>query len=474
MILSVRWKTIKSTHEVKCPISDTRDAGQPNTPRILIYNPLEFRNMGTIGALMGLIKCLIKYMPGVKITALSLQPAKDRDFGKLGIELRQYPWLRPRKTKLLVLANAAVLVFYHCSRCFIYRLAGKFSKNIKNPYEQYDVIIHNNADTLNDPAYGSISTLIGLFLAFLGWVIYNKPMATVATDVGPFTSRLTRYTARFVLNKFDVLALREEASYDYCRQLGLTRPKIYLTGEPAFVLEPASREKVRLILQKEGIARGDNPFVGFSPSWLEMERYAFSDSMDGEKRQRKYVELMAAMIDYVVDRLGATACFLPHVTGHMLSDEYNNDRELCSRIYEQVRAKPDVGLLRGDYLPDEIKGVIGSCDMFIGCRMHATIASISLGIPTLAIAYGDKFYRIIGKSIGQEAYIIDIRKPGFDELLAELKSKLDSLWANRQRVSQELKERARTAEEQALLYGKLIKELVVSSKKASAPQAYQP
>jgi len=195
--------------------------------------------------------------------------------------------------------------------------------------------------------------------------------------------------------------------------------------------------------------------------------------METEERQRKYIELMAAMIDYVVDSLGATACFIPHVTGSAQwsehHSEHNNDREVCSRIYEQMRNKQAVGLLRGNYLPDEIKGVIGSCDMFIGCRMHATIASTSLGIPTIAIAYGDKFYRIIGKTMGQEAYIVDIRTPSFDELLAELKSKLDSLWANRERVSQELKEKAKIAEEQALLYGKLIKELVESSKKASAP-----
>jgi colanic acid/amylovoran biosynthesis protein len=438
-------------------------------PRILVYSPLQFENIGCMGAFMGLIRCLRSHMPDIEITALGQQPTSGRDFGKLGIQLRRYPWGRARKTMLLTLANSAILIFYHFSRRFGYGLAGRFNKNIKSPYEQYDVIIHNNADTLNDPAYGLVSTLVSLFLTFLGWAIYGKPMATVATDVGPFTSRLTRYLARFVLNRFDVLVLREKTSYDYCRRLGLSKPKIYLAADPAFLLEPVAREQVQSILLKEGITRGSKPFIGFSPSWLAMERYAFFDSAGAEEKRIKYVELMAAMIDYVVDRLGATVCFIPHVAGSKLWGGRKDDREVCHRIYEQVRNKQGVRLLRGEYLPDEIKGITGSCDMFIGCRMHSVIAAVSLGVPALTIACGDKFYSIIGKSMGQEAYIVDIRNPGFTNVLAELKSKFDSLWANRQKVSQELKERAKTAEEQALLYGELIKELVESSKKASAP-----
>ena len=116
-----------------------------------------------------------------------------------------------------------------------------------------------------------------------------------------------------------------------------------------------------------------------------------------------------------------------------------------------------------NYLPDEIKGIIGSCDMFIGCRMHSTIASTSQGIPTITIACADKFYRIIGKTMGQEEYIVDIRNQSVDELLAEMKSKLDSLWENRAKVNEELRERVKIAQQQAMLYGKLIKELVESS-----------
>lgn len=426
--------------------------------KILLSHFEDFENMGGMGILMGLIKCLRSYIPDAEITVLSLRAAKYRDFEeKLGIKLRQGPWRRAWGRMQPV--STAIFASFDFCRCFFYRLAGRFNKRIKTPYEEFDVVISINPDSFKEALFGSQFVITCLFQMFLEWAIFRRPMATSPTDVEPFTTRRTRWLARFVFNRIDVLALRDEVGYDYSQQLGLSKPKICLTGDSAFLLEPAPQEKVELILQQEGIIRGDKPFIGFSPNLYEMEQYSFSNSMSREERRRKYVELMATVIDYVVDRLDATVCFIPHV---------NSDREVCYRIYEQMGNKQATRVLRGKYPPDEIKGVIGSCDMFIGCRMHSTIASTSMGVPTVAIAYGDKFYRIIGKTMGQEEYIVNIWNPSFDELLAELKGKLDSLWKNRDKVKEELRERAKIAQQQAMLYGKLIKELAETSKKASA------
>jgi len=69
------------------------------------------------------------------------------------------------------------------------------------------------------------------------------------------------------------------------------------------------------------------------------------------------------------------------------------DSPVCDRGFEALRDKyPDrIGVVRGQYSPSEIKYIIGSCDFFIGARMHACIAALSQGIPAVAIAYSDKF-----------------------------------------------------------------------------------
>ncbi|MEM2129890.1 MAG: polysaccharide pyruvyl transferase family protein, partial [Candidatus Bathyarchaeia archaeon] len=81
--------------------------------------------------------------------------------------------------------------------------------------------------------------------------------------------------------------------------------------------------------------------------------------------------------------------------------------------------------------PDEIKGIIGSCDMFIGCRMHAVIASLSMYVPTLAIGYGTKFMGVVGQMLNQEEWLIQIEHFSFEEILALLKAKIDCLWEKR-------------------------------------------
>jgi hypothetical protein len=87
-----------------------------------------------------------------------------------------------------------------------------------------------------------------------------------------------------------------------------------------------------------------------------------------------------------------------------------------------------------------------------------------MGVPTLAIADTGKFIRTFGGTMQQEQYVVDIRNWKPDEHLVDLKSKLISLWENREKVREVLKGRTQVAQSQALLYGQLIEQLVKSSK----------
>jgi polysaccharide pyruvyl transferase WcaK-like protein len=60
------------------------------------------------------------------------------------------------------------------------------------------------------------------------------------------------------------------------------------------------------------------------------------------------------------------------------------------------------------YKYDEIKYVIGQCDFFVGARMHACIGALSQNIPTVPIAYSDKFVGIM-ESIGLQNVVVDPR-----------------------------------------------------------------
>ncbi len=76
-----------------------------------------------------------------------------------------------------------------------------------------------------------------------------------------------------------------------------------------------------------------------------------------------------------------------------------------------------IHILTGNYGEQEVKGIIGRCDMFIGSRMHACIAALSQGIPTIGIAYSKKF-RGVFKTVGAEAAVLDARYMSTEEIVA--------------------------------------------------------
>jgi polysaccharide pyruvyl transferase WcaK-like protein len=288
------------------------------------------------------------------------------------------------------------------------------------------------------------------------WATFQRPLAIIPTDIIPFTTRYNRWLARFVLNKFDLIALRDNESYNYCLQLGLSKPKICLTADVAFLLEPVSPQRMRQIFMEPRANRDDKPLIGFSPKWPDRKIPGLFTASGLKKRKREYVILAAAMLDYLIENLNATISIIPALT--------YADRDMILKIYEETTNKESISFLKGEYFPDELKAFIGNCDMFVGCRLHSCIAASSMGVPTLAIADTGKFIRTFGGTMQQEQYVVDIRNWKPDEHLVDLKSKLISLWENREKVREVLKGRTQVAQSQALLYGQLIEQLVKSSK----------
>jgi colanic acid/amylovoran biosynthesis protein len=89
----------------------------------------------------------------------------------------------------------------------------------------------------------------------------------------------------------------------------------------------------------------------------------------------------------------------------------NSDPDACREV---LRALPDiyknrVHMVIGEYDQSELKGIINACNFFIGSRMHACIASLSQGIPTVAIAYSKKFIGVFD-SIGSGDTVVDARE----------------------------------------------------------------
>jgi polysaccharide pyruvyl transferase WcaK-like protein len=67
----------------------------------------------------------------------------------------------------------------------------------------------------------------------------------------------------------------------------------------------------------------------------------------------------------------------------------------------------------------EVKWAIGRTDFLVGSRMHACIAALSQCIPTVGLAYSDKFFGVFD-SAGVAESIIDLRCCEAPEVIARV------------------------------------------------------
>ena len=421
--------------------------------KIVITNHGSRMNKGNAALLNSRIKTLKKYIPDAEFVVFTYHPEidyKPEMKYMQGVNIRFYEvpckvLLSPRGMPKTIVSTLKLLF---CSTKFIKRL------NVKGirEYEDADVIISTGGDVLTED-YGSISFFNYVINLLLG-ILLNKPVVLYAESIGPFKLCWNRIVAKFLLSRVKLITLREEISQNYLEVLGKNRTTTYLTADSAFLLEPAPPRRIKEIMLKEEINKDNTPVIGISVSKI-ISRYGFLHLKTPRDRYRQYVLLMSKVVDYLIDKLDATVVFIPHV----IEPWGNDDRTVANDIISLVKHEDKCISIREEYTVEELKGIIGECDMFMGARMHATIASASMFVPTIAIAYSHKTHGVIGKMLGQKDYILDIGSLDYNVLL----SKINEVWSKREKVKTYLQSKMGSIKDLAALNAKFVKDLVLKS-----------
>lgn len=419
--------------------------------KLVIVNTTHFANKGSMGRIKGMICCLEQTIPQAQITILHRYYKKDKDIlvkqlieEHPNLEVKEHPWFREYNSNIVTAMSSLVRFCLSATWRNIFR---KLCLPLEDELQRCDVIVDLNLIEPSEGVYFTM-TMGNFFALFNTWyaTMTGKKVMVCSATIGPYQGRFLRRFAKYVLNKVDIITLREEYSQNYLSTLGVTKPRIYLSADLAFLLKPADTDRLLAILESENITTEDKPIIGIAPTAVMHPLF----------KQQQYIQLMAKLSDYLIDNLNATIIYITHTY---------QDEPIIESIFQQVKNKDKVRILPS-LSASEIKGVIGSCDIFICSRFHALVASTSLGVPSLGIvAYSrNKFHGIIGKMMGMEDYLLDVDDEfEYDAFLAELKSKVDDLLMNKDLIAKELKEQAKKVREQTLLNGKLIKELMESS-----------
>nr|WP_010133797.1 polysaccharide pyruvyl transferase family protein [Microbulbifer agarilyticus] len=129
-----------------------------------------------------------------------------------------------------------------------------------------------------------------------------------------------------------------------------------------------------------------------------------------------YARAVQCLVERLLKESDVNILLVPHV--NVPQAEVESDLRACRRLQDQLggKAADRVRVLTGQYSEMEIKWIIARLQWFCGTRMHSTIASLSSGVPSAAIAYSDKTLGVFA-SCGQQEQVFDPRITQTQELV---------------------------------------------------------
>lgn len=248
----------------------------------------------------------------------------------------------------------------------------------------------------------------------------GKPLILLPQTYGPFKGARARAQASEIVRRSAMCWARDVRSFEILRDLlgGEFDARRHRCGvDVAFLLgvrEPSVSPSEPL---SSWLSQGDRRTIGFNVSGLIYMSEDGGRSQYGLKAD--YRAAVAAFVSRVLERTDSRVALMPHVIapeGH-----YESDNDACERLRLALgsAARDRVATAPSLSDPREAKWLISKMSWFCGTRMHSTIAGLSTGVPTAAIAYSDKT-RGVFDTCGQGEHVADPRALDTDELVEAL------------------------------------------------------
>ncbi|MFX0200663.1 MAG: polysaccharide pyruvyl transferase family protein [Candidatus Hodarchaeota archaeon] len=311
--------------------------------------------------------------------------------------------------------------------------------NILSTIMNCDVYVWGSGQILRDDT-GIKSPLYRLSRPLIAKIL-GKPVMAYAVGIGPLETRIARLLAKLVLNTFDLITVREPFSRELLKSIGVSKPDIHLTVDPAFALKPASSRQVTPALREIGIEDDNSSLIGiapFGPAFrgvrsLLPAKYQVKLDMwppNGREKYSKHVQIMAQACDYIVEKYKAKLIFFAQDASWQGLDD-RIARDIISHMNHQISARC---LNNDDYSPSVIKGMMGRMEFVMGGRMHSLILASGIGIPVLGLCFEQKIKKF-GETIVQSEYFVDAEKVHKTKDLTKI---IDQLWSHRNRIRHDL------------------------------------
>lgn len=247
-----------------------------------------------------------------------------------------------------------------------------------NAIRRSDIILSGGGTLLQD---GTSTRSLLYYLSIIKIAkLFRKRVMLYANGIGPVNGRLNRKLIKLVVNKVDIITLREQMSKKDLREIGVDKPDIFVTADPAFTLKPVSDEVALRFLEMEGIPC-DKDIIGVSVrNWTKA------------KGGEGYIKELAGVCDRLA-KDGKTILLIPM--------QFPRDVDISLRLMGQMSERAYI--LDREYTPAEILGIIGQVKIMLSMRLHTLIFAAVKRVPMVGIVYDPKveyYLKLLNMPIG--------------------------------------------------------------------------
>ena len=259
-----------------------------------------------------------------------------------------------------------------------YRVYSSCKQSLKHPFKLLRTRIFEGCDICFNlcagdgftDIYGFGRVLSESYMTILGKRKGSRMVLSPQT-IGPFSGMLNRRIAKIAMSCCDKIFTRDNQSTLFCSELKY-QGEVFEVIDVAFALP---FEKSLDLDNKEKIG-------------LNVSGLLYRGGYD----YKNYFNLSFSYKDFIerlIEKLIAKNKEV-HLIAHVITKDgsIEDDFVVCSELAKKY---PQVVLMERKESPIAVKSYIANMDVFIGARMHSTIAAFSSGVPVIPVAYSRKF-----------------------------------------------------------------------------------
>ena len=311
-----------------------------------------FGNMGDESLLDVIAATLAEEIPGVKIAALTRHPKADA-----------------RRTGL--------------------RCVPRFSPQAVGTIAGAKLLISGGGSLLQD---STSRRSLKYYAGVLGTAeIFGVKSYVYANGIGPVRDKSNRKLTVKVVDRASEVSVRDADSADELRRLGVTREKIRVTADPAFLIRPYDEHRLARTMERIGVKEG---FFAVSLRPPVQKNTDISPTHTAD-------EAVSACVK-ITEKYGLVPFVIPMQT--------MQDGEICryfmEKYNERMRGKGRTALLYTPENAPELIGVLSKAEFVIGMRLHAIIFASSAEVPVVGLEYDPKVASMM-KALGQP-FVVDL------------------------------------------------------------------